>query len=375
MVAGYDRAILSIMSTGSLLRDLNTRVHDGLSRSPLGVFLTGLHIFRIAALFLLQPIAAHAQPALHDARSDSLLDRFAPVLHHAVDPRGDHSLNGRADLLAAVDFDGDWNARNNWENLETNSVAPVVYTSHVETETHHYLLYTFFHPRDWTNRWFSPTLLDSEHENDCEVFLCVISKDDGDIVAGLTVFHDDLHVLLPSGALVHARSKGDSRLLHLSEYAGSQRPVLFQEARGHGLTAWPMGLQSGQRIVYYPRTRSGASIPTVESNSVENVRYELVSLFANEGWWSHRNDPEMFAAPGRIAGDDEGGCGEGFRACQHDRAQAPWGMKLAGLDAGTIAFDPARLISKVVVPFIGNPGPFDSGYAANPFRASGDLSD
>lgn len=354
-------------------------------------------IFRIAILLLLPATVAMAQPERRDARSDSLLERYAPILHHAVDHQGDHSLDGRSDQLAAFDFDGDWIARNNWEHLETHPVTPVVYTSHVETETHHYLLYAFFHPRDWTNRWFSPTLLDSEHENDCEAFLCVVAKHDGEIVAGLSVFHDELHVLLPAGSLDRARKRSDQRLLRLSEHAGGRRPILFQEARGHGLTSWPNGLQPGPRIVYYPCAAPERSItaqrsltpsrfemapvtgsaghvdnssPATDGASFENLRYELVSMFAPGGFWSHRNDPDTFAALGRISGDDAGGCGEGFRACQHDRAHAPWGMELAGLDAGAIALDPVRLIKAAVVQPAGASVSFDSAYLANPYLAA-----
>lgn len=316
-------------------------------------------------------VGPHGGGVSADMLGATLLRRFAPIVHQRVDSVGDHSLGGRADLLADFDFDGDWNGRNNWENLERYPVSAVVYTSHTETERHHFLLYAFFHPRDWTNRWFSPSLIDSEHENDCEAFLCVVAKPDETIVAALSVFHDELHVLLPAGSPLRAARRLDQRLLHASPHDGWLRPVLFQEAEGHGLTGWPGGLRPGPRVIYYPQTHSPSSCPTEEPDllGICAAPYRLVSVFAPGGWWSHRNDPHTFAQPGRIAGDDEGGCGGGLRACEHDRASAPWGMELAGLEAGAIALDPARLLARTVLRRDGAPTDFASPYRTRSYQA------
>lgn len=79
----------------------------------------------------------------------------------------------------------------------------------------------------------------------------------------------------------------------------------------------------GNGVVYYPSTRVGEQ-PSGPND--RNVRYKLVSIFARNGLWAHRNDPATFAKPGNFAGDKSGGCGEGITVvCQVDAANAPWG--------------------------------------------------
>src|SRR5262249_46621490 len=71
--------------------------------------------------------------------------QFAPIFYQGL---GD---NPRADYITNFDFDGDWRGDNNWDNLE-NSKFPLkayVYYSVVETETHYFVLYAVFHPRDY----------------------------------------------------------------------------------------------------------------------------------------------------------------------------------------------------------------------------------
>src|SRR5688572_28634242 len=42
--------------------------------------------------------------------------RWAPVHYQDVDPTGSHALGGASDFITRVDFDGDLNGRNNWDN-------------------------------------------------------------------------------------------------------------------------------------------------------------------------------------------------------------------------------------------------------------------
>ena len=87
-------------------------------------------------------------PILEDNTSDylRLAQYWAPVVFQdTAEPIF------KADYLAAWDYDGNQNPRNNWENLDDSDadLGAVVYYWVVDTENHWYVGYGFFHPRDW----------------------------------------------------------------------------------------------------------------------------------------------------------------------------------------------------------------------------------
>ncbi|MFG2040046.1 hypothetical protein [Dactylosporangium sp. NPDC048998] len=73
-----------------------------------------------------------AQAAVTDA---DLAYRWAPVHYQ------DTASTYRADYLAPVDYDGDWNTLNNWNNLDAfaSGLTGTVYYSVVETGTHWFI--------------------------------------------------------------------------------------------------------------------------------------------------------------------------------------------------------------------------------------------
>ena len=84
--------------------------------------------------------------------------RYAPIHYQDTD-----STNSRADYITRFDYDGNMIATDNWENLTRFPLAAHAYYSVVETCSHWFIAYGFFHPRDWTDSSF-----DQEHENDME---------------------------------------------------------------------------------------------------------------------------------------------------------------------------------------------------------------
>ena len=115
----------------------------------------------------------------------------APVHYQDVDRTGSHGLSGKADYITRYDFDGDLNAKNNWNNIANSSRKgnAVGYYSVVETSTHYFIIYAFFHPRDWTDIWFLYRL--DEHENDLEGVLTIVKKNNttyGAALGAVTVF-------------------------------------------------------------------------------------------------------------------------------------------------------------------------------------------
>jgi hypothetical protein len=71
--------------------------------------------------------------------------RFAPLVYQGI------AGAGRFDFITNFDFDGDWVGDNNWANAEDEKypLKGYVYWALSETETHYFIFYAFFHPRDW----------------------------------------------------------------------------------------------------------------------------------------------------------------------------------------------------------------------------------
>ncbi|MBM3746631.1 MAG: hypothetical protein FJW34_12615, partial [Acidobacteria bacterium] len=97
----------------------------------------------------------------------SLAERYAPFLAQET------WFQPKSDMPARFDFDGDWHGDNNWETLEEGSSQAYVYYAAMETETHWFLIYNVFHPRDYSDRCVIGTC----HENDNEGIILTVRKD------------------------------------------------------------------------------------------------------------------------------------------------------------------------------------------------------
>ena len=310
--------------------------------------------------------AQSARPPEHPFSAQLAL-RWAPVHYQDVAVGGKHGLGGRADFLTAINFDGDWDTSNNWENIANQKypAKAVCYYSVVATRTHWFILYAFYHPRDWSDfLGLVPVGLD-EHENDLEGLLAIIrrprGRQTGDARFGrllgiVTVFHHDFFSFTPADSpLTNGRETIDGTL-KMETYNGQPHPVTAQQAHGHGLKAWPFVKIEGKHhdgIKYFP-TLDTAEQPTGPND--RNVKYKLVDIFAPGGLWAHRNDPQTFSEPGVFHGNNGSGHGHG-----------PWkwddkddGGELRG---GELARDPAKLTAI----YFGNLGAFARQYEHNPY--------
>jgi len=138
--------------------------------------LAGLGLLALLWIALLNaPVGAlrEAQPG-HNSRplvvdkELSIARRFAPYVYHSIHPTG-----GRQDIPTRVDFDGDLVGANSWENMPNFELPPTVYYAVLETETHTFIAYHLFHPRDWSYLRIGINLT---HENDGENFAVVVDK-------------------------------------------------------------------------------------------------------------------------------------------------------------------------------------------------------
>jgi hypothetical protein len=292
--------------------------------------------------------------------------RWAPIHYQDVDATGSHALAGRADYITRVDFDGDLAGRNNWDRAGQAgaSFAAHAYYSVVETSTHWYITYLFFHPRDWTDHPFFET----EHENDGEGVLITVERDGstyGVLRAAVTVAHNNFYSYTPAGSTwTGGQENVDGTLaLQSSPHDSFTHPVTAQQAQGHGLKAYPQYNIVGDGLVYYPSTVA----ETPGSGNDRDVRYQLIDVFAGGGLWAQRANPDLFAHLGTFAGDVSGGCGSGTFGCSTNSANAPWGWDDADdlPGRGEIATDPAKLSAE----YFTVPGTLSRTYTYNPYAS------
>jgi hypothetical protein len=265
-----------------------------------------------AAPYVGRALAAAPAPALpvrtserlqQSAEADALLERWAPSFAQelsADSPERDRPL--------AIDFDGDWDATNNWAHLTPalSDAPPTVYGSAILTPTHAFLTYTLFYPHDW----FSPVCVPYIcHDNDLEVALLVVTRsrgsNAGEILFLETKAHND-----------YVTARGPELLLN-----GSGRPWIKVESQGHGMHPVRIGeraVKGALRLVPF------RSEPAEDEHGERTERYDLASL--HETLWAHR-------APGAANGALWISGESGFLAydgARHGRRGAWLGISMAG---------------------------------------------
>lgn len=127
------------------------------------------------AWLALAPVTARADHRLSTGLTDrELATHYAPVIYQDVaDGLDNDPANFRRDFLTNVDFDGNWDSHDNEENLKSRAfpLRAYVYFDVIETATHYWIEYSYFHPEDWNS--FGGT----DHENDMENERVVVEKD------------------------------------------------------------------------------------------------------------------------------------------------------------------------------------------------------
>ena len=310
----------------------------------------------------------HRTPALSNASDFELAFSHAPIHYQDTD-----NTNAQADYITRFDYDGNMVATDNWENLKRYPLMGHAYYSVVQTCTHWFIVYGFFHPRDWTD-----SSMDQEHENDLEGLLSIVRKDgsrSGKLEGMVTVYHNDFYSFTPPGSpLVNGRETVDGRLT-LLQYAGSLRPLTVQQAKGHGLKAFPYtsdfhGKPNEDGIIYYP-ARTAGQVP--KNGNDRHVNYGLVDIFSIGGLWERQLSEAKMAGSaaktfhrwGGFKGDKGGGCGNGVTVtCSENAANLPWAWDDhddGPVYKGEMALDPAHL-TKMYFNGLGN---FSEQYLRN----------
>ncbi|MCJ7622614.1 MAG: hypothetical protein MUO76_03855 [Anaerolineaceae bacterium] len=285
---------------------------------------------------------------------EDLVFHYAPVIYQGT--------ASDQDYITAFDFDGDWIGANNWENQSTGNLAAYVYYSIIETETHWFIFYSVFHPRDYTKNPCEES--DGCHENDLESIQLVVIKDEtpfGNLAAVETLAHSDIF-LYPIDSSVKPNALKTAGQGGQVKFEGSH-PIIYIETYGHGIYATRKILLPG-KIVY--RVGDVAEVP--EGIKDDHVDYQLVLIY--DTLWAHRDEmgpgqafDQSFDYRGRslpfaLDGVDFG----------EDRANTPWGYNQAIgdiLDRGDWFLDPAKALAY----HASFDGDFSGEYLYNPYLA------
>ena len=308
--------------------------------------------------------ASAALTASNAADRATLALRWAPIHYQDVDQTGSHALGGKADYITRVDFDGNLDPQNNWDNAG-NPAYPLSahgYFSVTETSSHWFIVYMFYHPRDWSDTFF-----DTEHENDAEGVLLTVQRDGsqyGVLKGAVTVAHKDFYSYVPAGSNWTSGAESVDGTLPMASFGGVLHPVTAQQAKGHGLKARGGYDIVGDGIVYYPSLTT-AEVPSGPDD--RDVSYKLIDLHEAGGLWAKRFDSSLFAKYGSFAGNQSGGCGAGTIGCDKNAANTPWGWD-DGNDRplrGALATDPAGLAAN----YFRIPEAVSAVYTFNPYNA------
>ena len=308
-----------------------------------------------------------------DEANAQIANCYAPVIHHLAQASLEFSANGRADLLLAVNYDGDWNAGNNWENLEQfdglndmgepdgigteeiDELDPKVYYSIVWTDIAWVITYGFYHPRDYslqdgvcctgTNPQIIPRIPGDSHENDFEVIIVVVSRMAGNginkfqVVGGYSTPHGTLEEYKHISSIpdVYIDDRTHAPLLNLNDNEVIDNDGFLQcDTRV---------IVSSPHITYVNNTNPDVT-PFVHiedevywDGNFDYLwgfgEYELDDIFGDnpESLESKRSDPLTFMNEGNSFNsvNEPGSCPD-----QGGTASAPWGLGAIDYETNTI---------------------------------------
>ena len=220
--------------------------------------------------------------------------------HWAPDLYQDTWFLPEADYLTAFDADGDWIGKNNLDHFMAAKFKPfraVVYYSVIESETHYFIFYCFFHPVDY-DRYLMHLLPGTCHENDMEGILVVVAKDPqdqwGKFRAMESLAHNFFHYYSNGDGIKPNQIKG----FEPAKLRDGSHVEIYIQQGGHGpyeLHSKKSGFKhedfKGKTGVVY-RFTGRAESP--EGPNDRDVGYELVDFLAPGGIWDHRCGGDTF---------------------------------------------------------------------------------
>ncbi len=213
---------------------------------------------------------------------------FYLVEHYAPFIAQETWFNPKADYLARFDYDKNWKGDDNWENLEKGSSQAFVYYAVMETKTHWFLQYNFFHARDYSDICIVGTC----HENDNEGLILTVRKDNskfGKLEVMETLAHNNIYSFSNDRSIKKGVHNIDGKI----DLYKSIQPIIFIEAGGHGVlgsshktslfSAESLNFKKNTGVTYVYKNR--AERP--KHSNDRNVGYALLPIY--EHWWTKGN--------------------------------------------------------------------------------------
>lgn len=297
------------------------------------------------------------QPPSSPTELRHLAEYYAPVVF--MDTSGP---TPKADYLTGWDYDSDLDPLNNWNNLNREDVdlRGKVYYWVVETQSHWFIGYAFFHPRDWGETKVIQCTADRAvtqlgcHENDMEGALIAVQKSSispyGDFLTMETVSHSDIlsfkdYQRSPSSQISGHFPLCNSRVCDVEFLEGTSHPFVYIEAKTHAVSGavrsgprWEQNFPGGEGVLYFP-TGFG-QVPV--SGDDRRGAYQLVDIST---LWELRNDDSIFTTEiigvgGQFLGDDG----------TPNAASPPWrwsDQDLPSTGPGVLFLDPAIWLNDV----------------------------
>ena len=291
----------------------------------------------------------------------------------------------KSDFLARFDLDGDWRGDNNWDTAEAGSSQAYVYYAAMETDTHWFLIYNFFHPRDYSDKCVAGTC----HENDNEGAVLTVEKDGsqyGRLIIMETLAHNNVYSYRADRRIKKNVHSPDGKI----ETYDQSHPVVFIEAGGHGglrlyrqsfpILDFPGSIQRWNgRDLRLPR-RGGATAPWQRPQGRVRAAVDLRPLVGTRARGPGPPGPyfrRLLCLPalrGPASFALSRACGSFFgRKFGSNKAKPFWGWhdrrtrKKKVLATGQWALDPAYAVSQDLK----IPGRFSLDYVFNPYLGIG----
>lgn len=195
----------------------------------------------------------------------------------------------KADIPTRFDYDGDWNGDNNWDNLDAGSSQAYVHYAAVETKSHWFLHYNFFHPRDYSDNCIAGTC----HENDNEGLILTVRKEGGEFgVLELmeTLAHNNVYSYANDNRLRKGAHDIDAKI----DFYDGHHPMVFLEAGGHGALA--VGARNSTFSASRKDFTSGTGVTFLYTGTADrakhgndrNIGYDLISI--EDTWWARAKE-------------------------------------------------------------------------------------
>ena len=238
--------------------------------------------------------------------------RFAPVIHQIVGTAG---YPQTADMMRRVDYDGDWDTTNNWNNTDSANAdnGGYAYYDVKESATHYFVTYAFYYARRSGN-------YATRHENDMTGIVVVARKGAraGEEIELVQLRESNSFDHYAAEAAEGWKANGVSKHSPLNfidevdhPYYDTERthPQIFVKAAGHGVYGYNgrndvSAFFGNPGITYQPKAN-----PAVPGLPNSTVGYSLIPM-------SDLENIKTLTEDGKMDGN------EGF--AQHARLPSSW---------------------------------------------------